>query len=58
MSFYPNPEAIVDPIDALERSWQDGASIVARVTAADLSKPTPCAGWDVKQLLNHTLGEC
>lgn len=48
----------MDPIDALERSWHDGAGVVAGVTAEDLTKPTPCAGWDVKQLLNHTLGEC
>ena len=48
----------MDPIDALERSWNDGASIVSRVTAEDLTKPSTCTGWDVKQLLNHTLGEC
>ncbi|MEO7070056.1 MAG: TIGR03086 family metal-binding protein [Nostocoides sp.] len=47
----------MDPIDALERSWNDGAGIVARLTAEDLTRPTPCTGWDVKQLLNHTLGE-
>lgn len=48
----------MDPIDALERSWHEGASVVAGVTAEDLTRPTSCAGWDVKQLLNHTLGEC
>lgn len=48
----------MNPIDALERSWNDGASIVARLTAEDLTKPTACAGWNVKELLNHTLGEC
>lgn len=48
----------MDPIDALERSWNDGASIVSRLSADDLSRPTACAGWDVRQLLNHTLGEC
>ena len=48
----------MDPIDLLERSWNDGASIVSLVAAEGLSAPTACAGWDVKQLLNHTLGEC
>lgn len=48
----------MDPIDALERSWNDGASIMAALSAEDLTRPTACAGWDVKQLLNHTLGEC
>ncbi|MGO4255997.1 TIGR03086 family metal-binding protein [Marmoricola sp. RAF53] len=48
----------MNPIDALERSWNDGATIIARLTAEDLNRPTVCAGWDVKQLLNHTMGEC
>jgi uncharacterized protein (TIGR03086 family) len=48
----------MDAIDALERSWTEGAAVVARVTTEDLARPTACAGWDVKQLLNHTLGEC
>ncbi|MCW2800335.1 MAG: hypothetical protein JWQ70_1807 [Aeromicrobium sp.] len=48
----------MNPIDALERSWNEGAAVVAGVTSTDLTKTTPCAGWDVKQLLNHTLGEC
>ncbi len=48
----------MNPIDALERSWNDGAAIVSRVSAEDLTSPTRCDGWDVKQLLNHTLGEC
>lgn len=48
----------MDPIDALERSWEDGARIVSGLTPEDLTTPTACAGWDVKQLLNHTLGEC
>lgn len=47
----------MDPIDALEQSWNDGAALVARLSPADLARPTACAGWDVKQLLNHTLGE-
>ncbi len=47
----------MDPIDALENAWNDGAGLVARLTAEDLTRPTACVGWDVKQLLNHTLGE-
>jgi uncharacterized protein (TIGR03086 family) len=27
--------------------------IVAAVDASDLARPTPCAGWDVRELLNH-----
>lgn len=47
----------MDHIDALEMSWKHGASLVAEVQSADLAAVTPCAGWDVKALLNHLLGE-
>ena len=47
----------MDHIDALEMSWKRGASLVAELRPADLATPTPCAGWDVRALLNHTLGE-
>jgi uncharacterized protein (TIGR03086 family) len=47
----------MDYIDALEMSWKHGASLIAELRAADLDAPTPCAGWDVRALLNHVLGE-
>lgn len=31
--------------------------IVARAGAADLSRPTPCAGWDLRALLAHMTGQ-
>jgi uncharacterized protein (TIGR03086 family) len=30
--------------------------IVDRITAGDLDRPTPCAEWNVGQLLNHLIG--
>lgn len=48
----------MDPIDALEQSWKDGGAVVDRLSVADLTRRTACSGWDVKQLLNHILGEC
>jgi uncharacterized protein (TIGR03086 family) len=30
-----------------------GAALVARLGPADLDRPTPCAGWDVRALLAH-----
>jgi len=47
----------MDYVEALEMSWKHGASLVAEVRPADLAAPTPCIGWDVRALLNHTLGE-
>jgi uncharacterized protein (TIGR03086 family) len=47
----------MDPIDALELSWKQGAELVGDLGPEDLTLPTPCAGWDVRALLNHTLGE-
>lgn len=32
------------------------AGLVDRVTADDLARPTPCAGWDVHALLDHVVG--
>jgi len=31
--------------------------IVARVRPADLDRPTPCAGWDLRALLSHMIGQ-
>ncbi|MFN2560759.1 MAG: TIGR03086 family metal-binding protein [Jatrophihabitans sp.] len=44
-------------IDALEQSWALGANLIGKLDDAHLTRPTPCAGWDVRALLNHTLGE-
>jgi uncharacterized protein (TIGR03086 family) len=44
-------------IDALELSWKHGADLVSGLRPGDLSAPTPCGDWDVRGLLNHTLGE-
>jgi uncharacterized protein (TIGR03086 family) len=31
--------------------------VVDRVTPADLGRPTPCAGWDLRALLEHMAGQ-
>ena len=31
--------------------------VVDRVTPADLERPTPCAGWDLRALLEHMTGQ-
>jgi uncharacterized protein (TIGR03086 family) len=47
----------VDSIDALELAWKQGADLVAGLGPEELSRMTPCTGWDVRRLLNHTFGE-
>lgn len=47
----------MDAIDALELAWKQGAELIGGLAPDELSRPTPCAGWDVRRLLNHTLGE-
>ena len=33
------------------------STYVTRVTDADLARPTPCSGWDLRQLLEHMVGQ-
>jgi uncharacterized protein (TIGR03086 family) len=47
----------VEIIDALEQSWALGGDLISGLDSAQLTAPTRCAGWDVRALLNHTLGE-
>jgi uncharacterized protein (TIGR03086 family) len=48
----------MDTIDALELAWSQGAALVADLTEAELAATSPCAGWDVDALLDHTIVEC
>jgi uncharacterized protein (TIGR03086 family) len=46
----------VDPIERIERATAFAEDKVAEVKPADMAKPTPCAEFDVKALLNHLIG--
>jgi uncharacterized protein (TIGR03086 family) len=46
----------VDPVERIERATAFAGRKVGAVTPADLTKPTPCAEFDVAALLNHMLG--
>jgi uncharacterized protein (TIGR03086 family) len=46
----------MDGITALDRSYAQAAKLVANLGSDQLSAGTPCAGWDVATLLNHTFG--
>ncbi|MGY5081100.1 TIGR03086 family metal-binding protein [Streptomyces nigrescens] len=42
---------------AYEQVTRDVAALVAAVRPEDLALPTPCAGWSVRQLLDHMVWE-
>lgn len=46
----------VDVITLVSEGYDWTAPRVAAVRAADLGLPTPCAGWNLRHLLNHLLG--
>jgi uncharacterized protein (TIGR03086 family) len=46
----------MDGVAALERSYDDLGKLMTSVGTAELALPSPCEGWDVKAMLNHTLG--
>lgn len=46
----------IDPIAALERSYDELAKVVANLSPDQLAQPTGCPDWDGRGLLNHTLG--
>ncbi len=44
-----------NPIDLLVSAVEDSAPNYLQVEASDLSRPTPCEGWDLRALLNHVM---
>jgi uncharacterized protein (TIGR03086 family) len=45
----------MDQIETFLAAIDQTGRIVASVTPAQLSQPTPCGDWDVRALLNHTI---
>lgn len=40
----------------LATALESTSRVLRTVTASDLGKPTPCAAWDVRALINHFIG--
>lgn len=45
----------MDDIEALRRARAQFATRLARVMPGDMDKPTPCAAWDVRALIDHVV---
>jgi uncharacterized protein (TIGR03086 family) len=50
----PQPEPT--SADVLERACRSTAGVLEMVRSADLDRPTPCASWNVKDVVNHIVG--
>jgi uncharacterized protein (TIGR03086 family) len=48
--------ARTDLVDKYAQALDGAKRLVGSVQPAELSKPTPCEGWDVKALLTHMVG--
>lgn len=48
---------MTDLVIAHRRTMLVGIDVVSAVGIGDLDRPTPCAGWDVRQLLAHMIGQ-
>ena len=46
----------MDGVAALERAYDDLGALMGKVGPAELALPCPCENWDVRAMLNHTLG--
>lgn len=44
---------ILDPREADAKVVRATVDLVASISPADLDRPTPCAGWDLRTLLTH-----
>lgn len=48
---------MIDPRPLHRRSLELAGTMLHRVTGLDLTRPTPCAGWDLRQLIEHLIGQ-
>jgi uncharacterized protein (TIGR03086 family) len=46
-----------DQRPAHRHAVEQASAYVARIGPDDLGRPTPCAGWDLQQLLDHMVGQ-
>jgi uncharacterized protein (TIGR03086 family) len=44
-------------IELHDRALRQATKVIAEVSPADLDRPTPCVGWDLRALLAHCIGQ-
>ena len=42
--------------ETLERAFADARAILANIKPEQLSAPTPCQSWQVRDVINHVIG--
>lgn len=50
------PEPEPTSADVLEQACLSTAAVLELVRSADLGRPTPCASWNVRDVVNHIVG--
>jgi uncharacterized protein (TIGR03086 family) len=50
------PEPEPTSADVLERACRSTATVLEMVRSTDLDRPTPCASWNVRDVINHIVG--
>jgi uncharacterized protein (TIGR03086 family) len=50
------PEPEPTSADVLEEACLSTAAVLELVCSADLDRPTPCASWNVRDVVNHIVG--
>lgn len=43
-------------VDLLRKTFQETQQVIDRITPEQMANATPCSEWDVRALLNHTVG--
>ena len=53
-----DPPAFPDPVSSqiMQRACDSTGAILGALRPADLDRPTPCASWTVRDVVNHILG--
>ena len=46
----------MDPVEMYQQATDGAAALIADTTPDELTRPSPCEGWNVRTLINHMIG--